>query len=154
MILSPWLRFQGCYCETEKDNTDWKKKNQKMSTPQACCCCYCSSSDECMEMWSSSRLSAWDSHWVTWVTNAGVAVPVITAVAVLGTWIGITGVIHFTALLHVDLDSLFHVECSYICRCLSHSYTLVTKDNCSKVTLHSEYSTMCFTTSLIHEGTF
>lgn len=68
-------------------------------------------------------------QWVTWVAHTGVAVPVIAAVAVLRTWVGVTRVIHFTTLLHVDLDSLFHVQSSYICRCLSHSYSLVTKGN-------------------------
>lgn len=155
MILSPWLQFQGCYSKTEKDNTDWKRKNQKLSTLQACCCCHCSYSDEHVNMWSSSWMSAWDGHWVTWVTDAGVAVPVITAVAVLRTRIGITGVIHFTTLLHIDLDSLFHVECSYICRCLSHSYSLVTKDNYFQIRVFIHKTVLCVSLlPLIHEVMF
>lgn len=101
-------------------------------------------------------MSAWDGHWVTWVTDTGVAVPVITAVAVLGTRVGITGVIHFAALLHVDLDSLFHVECSYICRCLSHSYSLVTKKNCFSIRVFNSIQNTVPCVSLlplIHETT-
>lgn len=84
---------------------------------------------------SAGRCDQLQYEWsqVTWVTDTGVAVPVITAVAVLGTWVGITGVIHFTALLYVNLDSLFHVECRYVRRRLSHSYSLVTKDNYFKI---------------------
>lgn len=105
-----------------------------------------------LKVWSSFCMSG---HQLTWVTDTGVAVPVVTAVAVLGTRVGITRVIHFTALPHVNLDSLFHVECRYVCRCLSHSYSLVMKDNYFKIRISFQSTVLCVSLfSSINEATF
>lgn len=147
-ILSPGLQLPGCYNKSEEGNTDWNRKNRTCLPACCCCCCCCVASEGVIQL-------LYECHQLTWVTDTGVAVPVVTAVAVLGTRVGITRVIHFTALPYVNLDSLFHVECRYVCRCLSHSYSLVTKDNYFKIRVSFQSTVLCVSLfSSINKATF
>lgn len=63
--------------------------------------------------------------YITWVADTGVCAPVIAAVTVLRADVGVTGVGHVTAVLHVDLQALSHVHVGNIGRRLAHTHTLV-----------------------------
>lgn len=70
---------------------------------------------------------------VTWVTDAGVRVPVVAAVAVVRTDVGVARVVHVAAVLHADLQALSHVHVGYVVGRLSHTHALMDSTRVLKV---------------------
>lgn len=70
---------------------------------------------------------------VTWVTDAGVRVPVVAAVAVVRTDVGVARVVHVAAVLHADLQALSHVHVGYVVGRLSHTDALMDSTRVLKV---------------------
>lgn len=90
---------------------------------------YVTGSEDGNENRSERDARACEAFWLTGVADAAVRAPVVAAVAVLGADVGVAGVFHAAALLHVDFQALSHVHVGHVGGSLAHAHALIDSDD-------------------------